>query len=115
LGIGSVPRIVEIVENQLADYRYTFPMALHVSYVHLDVCELNFCQNVHPNGVPMRTWPYWNPWIIEVIRDLYFAGGGHTFINHFGNQFPTFQDDDGVVVCEVPMAMVTLVATVVSI
>jgi hypothetical protein len=110
-----VPKIVEIVENQLADCRYTFPMALHVSYVHFDVCKLNFCQNVHPDGVPMCTQPYRNPQIIEVIQDLYFASGGHTFVNCFGNWFPTFQDDDGVVVCEVPMAMVTLVATVVSI
>jgi hypothetical protein len=115
LGIGSAPSIAQIVQKQLADYRYTFPTALHVScYFHLDACKLKICQNVHPDGVPMRTRPYRNSRIIQVIRDLYFTGGGNAFVNRFGNRFPTFQGDDGVVVREVPIAMVALVATAVS-
>jgi len=63
----------------------------------------------------MRTRPYWNLQIIQVIRDLYFAGGVNAFVNRFGNRFPTFEGDDGVFVREVPMAMVALVATAVSV
>jgi hypothetical protein len=49
-----------------------------------------------------------------VIQGLYFTGGGNSFVNRFGNQFPTFEGEDGVLVREVPVAMVALVATAVS-
>ena len=49
-----------------------------------------------------------------MIRDLYFTGGANSFVNCFGNRFPTFKRDDGEVVRKVPVPMVALVATAVS-
>jgi len=62
----------------------------------------------------MRSRPYRNPRIITVIRDLFFAGGINSFANRFEQRFPTYQDYDGIVHHEVPVAMVALVATAVS-
>jgi hypothetical protein len=47
-----------------------------------------------------------------VIRDLCFAG---PFAERYRSRFPTFQGADGKVAREVPVAMVALVATAVSV
>ena len=52
--------------------------------------------------------------IINVIRDLYFAGGNRSFANRFRTEFPVHQGTDGMVLREVPIPMVALVATAVS-
>ena len=62
----------------------------------------------------MRTRPYRNIRIINVIRDMFFTGGTMSFANCFRDKFPTHQGNDGVVSREVPVAMVALVATAVS-
>ncbi len=66
------------------------------------------------NGLVRRSQPYRNPQIIAVIRDLYFTGGSSSFTYQFKHLFPTYQGDDGIVYQEVPIPMVSLVATVVS-
>ena len=49
-----------------------------------------------------------------MIRDLIFSGGVDSYA-HCSNQcFPTSQDSNGVMVHEVPVAMVALVGTAVS-
>jgi hypothetical protein len=58
--------------------------------------------------------PYWNSRIISVIQDLYFTGGTSSFAQRFDSLFPTDEDHNGVVMCEVPVPMVALVATAVS-
>jgi hypothetical protein len=63
----------------------------------------------------MRTRPYRNARIICVIRELYFAGGTKSFAHQFRKEFPTHECDDGTVAHEVPIPMVALVATAVSV
>lgn len=67
-------------------------------------------------GIAKRTQPYRNERIIKVIRDLYFtaSNGSVSVASRFGDLFPTYQGDDGVESREVPVAMVSLVATGVS-
>ena len=62
----------------------------------------------------MRTKPYRNFRLIEVIRDLYFSGGFNSFANQYRPRFPRTMDKNGMPVYEVPVAMVALVATAVS-
>jgi hypothetical protein len=62
----------------------------------------------------MHSKPYQNPRVIQVIRDLYFSGGIGSFVTQFGAGFPTSEDEAGMVVYEVPVAMVALVSTAVS-
>lgn len=52
--------------------------------------------------------------LINVIRDMFFAGGESSFATRFHSQFKISQGNDGVVAREVPVAMVALVATAVS-
>ena len=61
-----------------------------------------------------RTVPYRNLRIITAIRKLYFIGGPRSFAGRFEYIFPSNQGLDGVVACEVPVPMVALVATAVS-
>lgn len=65
------------------------------------------------HGIVRRTLPYRNERIITVIRDLYFTGST-SYATKFGHLFPTYQGDDGEVSREVPIPMVSLVATAVS-
>ena len=64
----------------------------------------------------MRTQPYHNKRIIQLIRVLYFSGGSNSLSARFHHRFPTgfAHDGYGVMECEVPIAMVALVATAVS-
>jgi hypothetical protein len=63
----------------------------------------------------MRTRPYRNARIITVLRDLFFAGGTVSFAQRYHSLFPTYYNGDGVVTRQVPMPMVALVATAVSV
>ena len=45
---------------------------------------------------------------------MFFTGGSVSFGHRFRAEFPIHQGNDGVVSREVPIAMVTLVATAVS-
>jgi hypothetical protein len=60
----------------------------------------------------MRLQPYQNDHIITAIQVLYFAGGAKSFAKQFQYLFPTYETHKGEV-CEVPIHMVALVATVV--
>ncbi|KAF8493653.1 hypothetical protein F5888DRAFT_1805981 [Russula emetica] len=88
--------VIKFVEKQLSNYNYTFPRS----------------SNGNPlNYLPHRTRPYRNIRIINIIRDLYFTGGHHSFAHRFRERFPIHQGSNGVVLREVPVAMVALVAT----
>jgi hypothetical protein len=63
----------------------------------------------------MRTRPYRNVRIVNVIRQMFFTGGNTSFANRFRSEFPIHQRNDGVVSREVPITMVALVATAVSV
>jgi Domain of unknown function (DUF6532) len=58
----------------------------------------------------MCTQPYCNDRIVAVIQDLFFSGGATLFASRFDNLFAKHNDDNSVS-HEVPMAMVSLVAT----
>ncbi|KAF8259410.1 hypothetical protein EI94DRAFT_1707127 [Lactarius quietus] len=96
LMFGSPLDIIKYVRNQLANYTYTFLKA------KIDKC---------PNGLVMRSCPYWNDCIITVIRDMFFMGGAKSFTKHFRYLFPTHNGRGGEMVLEVPIPMVALVAT----
>ncbi|KAN0123161.1 hypothetical protein V8E52_003114 [Russula decolorans] len=96
LAIRTGLSVIHLVNKELSNYNYTFPRLNNGN-------QLNF--------LPRRTRPYRNIRIINVIRDLYFGGGAHSFVNRFRSQFPVHQGNDGVVLREVPIAMVALVAT----
>ena len=69
-----------------------------------------------PTGdrVAQHTQPYRSQRIINVIRDVYFAGGVSSFVTRFDRSFPRHRDNLGVTRPEVPEAMVALVATAVT-
>ncbi|KAN0105102.1 hypothetical protein V8E52_011375, partial [Russula decolorans] len=96
LAIWTGLSVIHLVNKELSNYNYTFPRLNNGN-------QLNF--------LPRQTRPYRNIRIINVIRDLYFGGGAHSFVNRFCSQFPVHQGNDGVVLREVPIAMVALVAT----
>jgi hypothetical protein len=62
----------------------------------------------------MRTRPYRNKRIISIIHNLYFVGGPSSFAHRFRRQFPKHVAEDGNMTREVPIPMVALVATAVS-
>jgi len=96
LAIPSPLKVMSLVEKQLSNYNYSFPRA----------------GNGDPfNFLPMRTRPYRNIRIVNVIRDMFFTGGASSFAHRFRSQFSIHQGRDGVVLRELPIAMVALVAT----
>ena len=63
----------------------------------------------------MRLRPYRNDWIISALWNLYFSGGTNSFARRFMYLFPTYElREGGDIKQEVPIPMVTLVATAVS-
>ena len=48
-----------------------------------------------------------------MIRNMFFLGGSASFAQRFGAKFPRFRGPNGVVVQEIPQAMLALVATAV--
>ena len=64
----------------------------------------------------MCTQPYCNQQIIQLIWVLYFSGGSNSLSAWFHSHFPTgfAHDGYGIMEREVPIAMVALVATAVS-
>jgi len=63
----------------------------------------------------MWSKPYHNAQIISVIWVLFFTGGTASFACRFQRLFPTYVDGGGVTLRMVPIPMVTLVATAVSV
>jgi hypothetical protein len=63
----------------------------------------------------MRSKPYRNERIVEVLRDLFFVGGSLSYANRYANKFPEVTGSDGVAAREVPVCMVALVATAVRV
>jgi len=61
----------------------------------------------------MRTRPYRNGRIITALQELYFTGGALSFATRFDRLFIR-QDGNSPVTRQVPLAMVSLVATAVS-
>ncbi|KAI9434952.1 hypothetical protein H4582DRAFT_2080215 [Lactarius indigo] len=96
IATGSAAEISRLIRKQLSSYNYIFPGAPG---------------NMGITGLVRTSHLYQNPQIITVIRDLYFTGGSTSFVSRFHHLFPTHQGEDGVVHQEVPMPMVTLVAT----
>ncbi|KAN0139146.1 hypothetical protein V8E53_003035 [Lactarius tabidus] len=96
LMFGSPLDVINYIGKQLSQYTYTFPKA-----------KLSNA----PNGLVMRLQPYQNDHIITAIQVLYFAGGAKSFAKQFQYLFPTYETQKGEV-CEVPIHMVALVATV---
>ena len=60
----------------------------------------------------LRSRPYRNGHIITVIRDLFFSGGATSFAARYDTLFIK-NNDDGVATHEVPIPLVSLVATAV--
>ncbi|KAN0109426.1 hypothetical protein V8E52_009301, partial [Russula decolorans] len=90
LAIRSDLDIIQLADKQLSQYNYTFPKATNGNPHHF---------------MPMRTRPYRNIRILNVIRDLFFTGGNMSFANRFRSRFPVHQGNDGVVKREVPITM----------
>ena len=112
--MNSSTAIAQVSLYQIMDYNYIYPLGLRVSARLCYVCWLNPCQGNSVSGPPQRTLPYRNPRIIAAIQDSYFSGGSLSVAHRYSSQFPTFQRSDGVVVHEVPKAMLALAATAVS-
>lgn len=83
-------------------------------YINYNRCKLTSYQ-YGVKGVPMRTKPYRNERIVTVIRNLFFAGGSSSYAHRYDYRFPRYRSNDGVVVREVPVPMLALVATAVSV
>ncbi|KAH9960702.1 hypothetical protein BC827DRAFT_1155738 [Russula dissimulans] len=95
LTMPSPAAIAQYIDKQLSDYYYIYPKAS---------CSLN--------GLMMRSRPYRNDCIIAGIHETFFTGGDKSFSKHFNIQFPVSWNQNGKMVCEVPVHMVALVATV---
>ncbi|KAN0131759.1 hypothetical protein V8E53_010410 [Lactarius tabidus] len=94
LAMPSQMQITCYLQEQLSNYNYTFP---------------GVRMNVGHGVLVMRSKPYRNSRIIDVIRDAFFRGSA-PFTSHFNYLFPTTETHDGTIP-EVPIPMVALVAT----
>ena len=63
----------------------------------------------------MRTRPYRNTRIIAVLHDLFFSRSPTSFVQRHEDIFPIYHSSSGPMKREVPIPMVALVATAVSI
>jgi hypothetical protein len=63
----------------------------------------------------MRSKPYRNERIVEVLQSLFFVGGPLSYANRYAHKFPEVTGPDGVAAHEVPICMVALVATAVRV
>jgi Domain of unknown function (DUF6532) len=63
----------------------------------------------------MRSKPYRNERIIQVLRSFFFVGGTSSYAHRYERNFKEFIGSDGVVLREVPIHMVALVATAVRV
>ena len=104
--------IALVVERQLSDYNYTFPL---VSVRPQSQTKPTQFQANNAQGTPRHRLAYRNDRIFTVIRDLYFTSGiaSGAFSRRFQGWFPIHQGIDGVIRREVPIPMVALVATAV--
>jgi len=76
--LGLETTVAAVVERQLADYRYTFPLT-QVSFYFSALHNSKFCQGDPLKAVPWHMCPYHNPWIILVIKELYFGPGTSSY------------------------------------
>jgi hypothetical protein len=112
-------KISQIVDNQLLSYNYIFP-SVSVSFIHCSFTGANLTNvQTASSGVSgTRGRPYRNDRIISVVRTLYFSGstalGTASFASQFAQLFPTFETLDGRKT-KVPIAMIALVGTAVSV
>lgn len=106
--VHTPARISQIVEHQLQTYNYIFPSSSKAS------AALTMQGHADKALVFQRTKPYRNDRIISVISTLYFSGGAASFASHFHHVFPTFDGPDGKKT-EVPIPMIALVGTAVSV
>ena len=76
--------------------------------------SLTLCRQAGPTqGLPRCTWPYCNDRIIAVIWTLFFSSANISFAMHNISHF-TIHNEDGSLSYEVPMPLISLVATGVS-
>lgn len=115
--IGSASTITQIVAQQLSRYNYTFPTPSNVSTFSFFFRNLwlILVQSDPFRAAPNRSKPYRNLYIITAIRELFFTGGFSSFAQRHHSRFPTFQGSNGGMAREVPVPMVALVATAVSV
>jgi len=111
--MGSAPEIARVVNKQISHYTYTFPNGPPVSPTVTLSSILTSSQSAGA-GLVRRSQPYRNDRIITVIRDLYFTGYPTSFAAKYEDHFPLHRGDDGRPCREVPIPMVALVATAVS-
>ena len=111
--IGEPTAIANYVTIQLQEYRYTCPSAQNVSYpFNPKFCLTLYNQPRNP-GLVKRTLAYRNDWIIMALHKSFFSGGSTSFAMRFDRLF-TSQDGISSVRRQVPLPMVSLVATAVS-
>jgi hypothetical protein len=83
-------------------------------YTNHNICALTFCQG-GVKGLPMRSKPYRNERIVQVLRTFFFIGGTSSYARRYEHKFKVFTGSDGVALREVPIHMVALVATAVRV
>ena len=75
-------QISQIVERQLSQYHYIYPTSGHVSFFFWGRIQLIFHQGNPITAPALCARPYRNPWMISVIRQLYFEGS-NAFVHRF--------------------------------
>ena len=112
--IGEPTEIAQYVNLQLLEYVYMCPVVVNVSLCLTLSSVLMVCHQFSlSQGLVRHTLPFCNAHIITVLRDHFFSGGSRSFVNQFSGIF-TIEDGISLACCEVPLAMVCLVATAVS-
>ena len=80
--LRSETTITTVVKRQLADYHYTFPLT-QVCFHFSALCNSKFCQGDPLKALLWHMHPYRNPWIILVIKELYFSQGTLSYAYRF--------------------------------
>ena len=111
--MGPALEIAHMVLKQLSSYNYTFPSDPHV-HLTWGLSYLLTLSQGQGAGLVRHSQLCHNNQIITVIYDLYFSGFPTTFAEKFKDHFLLHQGDDAKAHCEVPILMVALVATKVS-
>ncbi|KAH9953932.1 hypothetical protein BC827DRAFT_1159008 [Russula dissimulans] len=74
--------------------------------------KLKGCKESRPQWTRDALGPYRNDRIIAGIYETFFTGGDKSFSKRFNIQFPVSRNQNGEMVCEVPVHIVALVAMV---
>ena len=80
--LGLETTVAAVVKRQLADYHYTF-LLTQVCFHFSALCNSKFCQGDPLKALLWRMHPYRNPWIISVIKELYFGPGTSSYAYRF--------------------------------